>query len=153
MQPTEMSDDTPTNAPDHSVAKKRLARELRILVISQAIALCVAAFGGGIVMFDLDGAIIDGLGSALGLTGLGVSCIMAFVGHQKLSVATFLPVLVNIYALGGYLLVLFLLLTASPWGNNINPHFFNFAIPLLVVFLLYGIIPQYFIVHWLAKET
>ena len=144
-----MSDDMPINAPDHFTAKKRLVGDLRIYVVIQAVALFVSVWGVGIVLLDLDGAVIDGLGSVLGLSGMGVSFVMAFLACHKLWHAVFLPNSIRNYGFGIYVLALCFLFLSPV----LLAPFFVLFIVLFFAHPLYGIVPQYFIARWLAKEV
>jgi len=133
-----MSDD-PINSSDHSLAKLCLADELRPIVSTQLITLFII----------LPGALLDcagiGFGLLLAFLGIGVSILMALWGCFKLLDAAFLPVLVRIYAITGCALFpgYIFIATSLPMVGFI----------LFYIFWLYGIVPQYFIARWLAKEA
>ena len=148
-----MSNDVPPNDSNHFLAKKRLAQELRIFVIVQTVALSFAALGAGIVLIDLGGDVIAPFCVVLIAFGMMASFLMAFWGYRRLSIVLFLPALLRIYAYGGYFLLFVLLFTAAPWTNHyLSPNLFTFAVPLIFIVPFYGLIPQFFIARWLARQ-
>ena len=85
-----MSNDTPTNDSDHTLAKKRLARDLRIIVLVQVIALC--AIASGLFLFGSDCIPnypawdeIHLLCGVLALAGMVVFVVTTFWGGIKLA--------------------------------------------------------------------
>ena len=132
---------------DISLAKKRLARDLKILVVVQVGALCVAGlglslFGSDVVLNRPDWDAIHSLCGVLGVSGLITFVVATFLGAFRLANAAIsLPIQVRIYALGilGFPVLFFLV---PPW-----------FILLLPCFLLYSIIGQFLIARWLEKET
>jgi len=147
-----MSNDAPINVPDHSLAKRRLARDLRRFVIGQAISLFVAVLGVlvcyiVVLLNGPPGGDLHAIGFILASIGIIVSVVVAFLGFSRLAVAAFLPVRIHCYTLGGF--VLFLLLFVLAHYDVATTLYYA----LLYIFPLYGIIPQFFIVRWLAKEV
>jgi len=136
---------------DVALAKKQLARELKILVIVQVVALCIAGLG----LFPLVSKIIpnypawDTIHSHCGvfaLCGMVVSVVFGIWGCLKLTCIAFLASLP--YSLRAYL-----------WGIVVFL-FFLFLVPLNPLFemffcalILYCVIPQFFIARWLASEA
>ena len=142
------NNDTPPNASDISIAQKRLARELRIFVVIQVVALFVATCGASIVLLGLDMALIDGFGSILGLSGIAVSSIIAFCGCYKLQRAVFLPVSIRTYGSSG----VFFIICLIPLVPFLPVPFDMLVAALIFIYPFYGIIPQYFIARWLARQ-
>ena len=116
-----MSNDTPPNDSDISLAKRRLARELRIFVVVQVIALCIVVLG--LVLFGSDCIPnypawdeIHLLCGVLALSGMVVFVVAAFWGFGKIIYAGFASDLMTTYFLGAWIfLVAFFLL--SPIGG------------------------------------
>ena len=143
---------------DVSLARKRLARELKILVAVQVIAFCIAGlgvclFGSDIVPNHPDWDTAHSLCGVLGLCGIVVFVVAAFWGSVKPAIANFLPCRVQLYASGTWgILSIFVILqffytTFQPFEEPILT-----LIPIYV-FPFYSIISQFFIARWLAKET
>jgi len=149
-----MSDDTPINDSDQFIAKKRLARELRKYVIGQAVALFAATLGAlpfftGVMQNDPKLDAVYAFAWILCGAGVLVSIVLAFWVCYKLWLAVFLPIAIRIYGLVGYTFVVFFVIL-YPLG------FVALHIGLGTLFLgspVYGLIPQCFIVRWLAKEV
>ncbi|MCL2742655.1 MAG: hypothetical protein FWE67_02270 [Planctomycetaceae bacterium] len=145
-------EDTPTNDSYHSLAKKRLAHGLRNIITGQTIALYVLALGA---LFFCIAAIfkweeLASLGLFLIACWFVASGILATIGYIRISNASgYLPFSVRLCASNHiFIPSLFLLLVAlSPISDIILVSIFS------LVFILHGIIPQFFIARWLAKET
>jgi len=147
-----MSNDAPVNDPDHSLAKKRLARDLRRFVIGQAISLFVAVLGVlvcyiVVLLNGPPGGDLHAIGFILAAIGKIMSVVCAFLGFSRLAVAAFLPIRIHCYTLGGF--VLFLLFFVSTHYDVSTTLFYAH----LHTFAFYGFIPQFFIARWLAKEA
>ena len=144
-----MNDNTPPTDTDISLARKRLAQELRICIIGQTIGL-----------FALITDIVLGAGN-VGDTvfftpGLTFSIFVAFVGLRKLVGVAFIPNRITNYAHGGFCLYAFIFVFSIFLGfflrlelSTIDP----ILITLYIGALLYCIIPQYFIARWLARQA
>ena len=142
---------------DVSLAKKRLARELIILAIVQVVALCIAGLGlflfaSKIVPNYPEWDAIHSLCGAAGMSGMVVSVVVAFWGSLKLTSITFLaslplPIRAYVYGIVVYLAFLILVALSQCWIDS------SILGILLVIFLLYCALPQFFIACWLAKET
>ena len=147
-----MRDNVPTNDSDYPLAKKRLAVGLRNIVIGQTVALSILALG--ILILGIAFVVRWEIGASVGLFLIGfwavVSVILATLGTHRLSGAlVFLPRLIRFYVSGYFLFpVPFFLPVALPFLREI------ISIPILgIVFLLYGLIPQFFIARWLARQA
>jgi len=152
-----MSDDAPINDSNHFLAKKRLARELRIFVLVQVIAFCVFWLS----LFLLTPDTLPNSPEWDGIYSLCTVCVAvgqiaflgaAFLGCYKLIGTPFLPFSVRLYAWSVLVAPFF-----RPFVFILTFHFLKTSILASVlcdfIFPLYCIIPQYFIVRWLAKET
>ena len=144
------------NESDPSFAKKRLGRDLRVLVLVQVAALCV--FGAGLYLWTGERIPnnpkwdeIHLLCGSLALFGAIVFVVAAFWGFGKLTNVNFLlPSLIRNYLWGvGGILVSFVLLVffSSPFSPPIC------SVILLCIFPFYSVIPQFFIARWLTKEA
>ena len=142
---------------DVSLAKKRLVRDLKIIVVVQVIALCATGlgsflFGSDIVPNYPDWDTIHSLCGVLGLCGTVVFVVAAFWGSVKPAITNFLPYRIQLYASGTWgILSVFVIL-------RLFTSFKPFEEPILTlipiyVFPFYSIISQFFIARWLAKET
>ena len=114
-----MSDNTPPNDSDHSLARKRLARELRILIYVHIGALCVATLffvGSGCVPNYRTWDEIHLLCRFLALSGIIVFFVAPFWGFGKIIYAGFISDMMLTHCLGAWaLLIAFFLL--SPVGG------------------------------------
>ena len=148
----------PMTDSDVSFAKKRFARDLKILVAVQVIALCIAGlgvflFGSDIVPNYPDWDTVHSLCGVLGLCGIIVFVVAAFWGSVKPAVTNFLPYRIQLYASGTWgILSVFVILglfyaTFHPFEEPILT-----LIPICV-FPFYSIISQFLIARWLAKEA
>jgi len=156
-----MSDDAPINVPDHFAAKKRLARELRIIVVVQFSAMCAVVlglflFGSDLVPNHPEWDEIHLLCGVLAVAGMITFVIVAYWGSGKLVCNDFLPILVRLYAYsvwGFFPLFVFgtYLLLDKTAGSLIL--FLTLFFVLFFFFPFYCIISQYFIARWLAKEA
>ena len=140
------------NENDPSFAKKRLGRDLRVIVFVQVAALGIAwlglfLYGGNVVPNYPEWDAIHLHCGVLALAGMITFVITAFWGFAKLMDIVFLPT-IRIY-LQGVLGFFCLFLLAF---------FFNDCLPILgilfgFVFPFYCVIPQFFIARWLTKEA
>ena len=153
---------TPTTVPDHSVAAKpnavkRLARELRIIVVVQSVALCAVGlglflFGCNCIPNDPAWDEIHLLCGVLALSGMIVFVFTAFWGSAKLIGSSRLSIPIRLYAwsIWGFLpLILFgiYILLDKAAAASLILFFILFG-----VFPLYSLIPKFFIARWLAKK-
>ena len=141
------------DASEPSLAKKRIARDLRIIVIVQVVALGVFGvgtflFGSNCVPNHPEWDVIHSFCGVLALAGAITFFVAAFWGFDKITNGGFpLPTLIRAYFWGvGGILVGFIFVVFLPC----EPPFY-FTI-LLCIFPFYCIIPQFFIARWLAKE-
>jgi len=137
------------NETDISLVKKQLARDLKIIVLVQVVALCVF----GLDLFLYSGKVIPDypqwdevhlLCGVLALAGIIVFVVASLWGLGKLTDVTFLPFRIQTYAGWGLLffsLLFVFLILASPVHL---PIFF-------CLLLFYCVFPQFFIAFWLAK--
>ena len=129
--------------PDISLATKKLAHDLKILVFVQAIALCVVG-----LLFVVPETIRFFYGF-LAIVAMLVLTVSAIWGCVKLMTVVFLPIPIWLY-IGSVFLLLFsfvFALLASPDGID------SYICGILAcVFPFYSIIPQFFIARWLAKR-
>jgi hypothetical protein len=133
---------------DIALAKKRKANELFIYVIVEALGTFVMAFGLlffciGDMQNDLE---LKNIGIVVSLLGSLFSGIFALGGCARLAEAEFLPTSIRQYGRVGYILFLLFMLAMS-----LSLRILVFI--LIVVIPFYGLIPQYFIARWLAKEA
>jgi len=146
-----MSNDIPPNDSDHALARKRLARELRILICVHIVALCVATLffvGSCYVPNYRTWDEIHLLCRVLALSGIIVFVVAPFWGFGKIIYAGFISDMMLTYCLGAWaLLIVFFLL--SPVGG-LPPIFFAI---FCCCFSLYCTIPQFFIARWLARKA
>ena len=148
-----MSDDISRIYDAHQdLAIKRLAVGLRNIVFGQTVVLSILALGTLISYIAFIFRWEAGISFGLFLIGLWaiVSVILATLGTHRLSGAlVFLPRLIRFYVSGYFLFpVPFFLPVALPFLREI------ISIPILgIVFLLYGLIPQFFIARWLARQA
>jgi hypothetical protein len=148
--------DSDPNFFDIAFAKKRLAEGLRSIVVGQKVILYVLALG---VLFICIAYVfrweaLVNIGFLLVALWAVASIILSALGRVRLSSTcafpkpfAFLPFSVRLYA-SFYLVIptLFLLLIPfRPPGIIL--------VSIFIVFLLYGIIPQFFISRWLAKAA
>jgi len=131
-------------------AKGRLADGLRIVVGIQAVALFVAVLG---LSFHSIGIVLDNIGwEAYGMLfvflGILVSICAASLGLYFLEKLQ--SVAVEIYSIGCALIFLafFPLSLLLPFASSILWFSFLCAVPLF-----FGLIPQFLIARWLAKEA
>ena len=140
---------------DVSFAKKRLARDLKILVVAQVIALCSSGLGLFLFASDIvpdypDWDNIHLLCGTLFMCGIVVFCATAGWGCLKLTRMTSLPISIRFYAWGFWGIILaFVFFTLVPIVNKTSPY--SDIPPFILPF--YCIIPQFFIACWLTKET
>jgi hypothetical protein len=144
-----MSDTPITNVSDHSVAKRRLVRDLRILVVIQIVALCifcVSCFAGLVPNYPEWDRIYYFCASLL-LPSATVFIGTALVGsYQCFNAHSFKAHWIRIYAVSVWGCLPFVILAAiGVYGVA--------GIMSLAIFSSYCIIPQYFIARWLAKEV
>ena len=140
--------------PDQSLAIKRLARDLRILVCVQVIVPCIVMLGPFAREYvpNLPGwDVIHSLCGALALLGVIAFTIVALWGSGKLMGSTFLPVLIRRYALSVWVLFPFILLGANLLDKHGGSFFLSLA--FLSILPLYCIVPQFFIARWLTKKA
>jgi len=148
-----MSDDIPINDPDHCTAKKEIARALRYFVICQVIFLLLGTLGALLLLNAVTvGIVLTLLGAVLASTGMILSVHAAGYGCYILANATFLPNSVRVYAWAGSCLLLVLVILCILLVTSILELTVIFHV-LFCIALFYGIIPQYLIVRWLAKEV
>jgi hypothetical protein len=139
------------NTTDTFLAKKRLAHELKILVIVQGIALCITGLGSFLFSSNVvpnypDWDTIHLLCGCSALTGIIVSIITACWGSYKLMDVVCLPMGLRIYSGSVWILLLLVFL-----GLTLDA---VLSILLTIGLLLfYCIIPQFFIARWLANVT
>jgi len=141
-----------------TLVRKRLARDLRILVAVQVIALC--AVGLGLWLFSC-GLVPDIpewdethlLCGVLAICGIVVFGVTAIWGCGKLKDAAFLPKPIRVYAFGGLVLFFSPVLVALTLCSFplVQKTLASLFIPLSPVFVLYFVVPQFFIARWLAK--
>jgi len=128
-----------------SPAKKRLARELEILVAVQVIAFFIATLG------RLPWLVLPGIGipndpgwdwiQLFSTLGWGVFVVVAIWGGYKLAIAPLPSIKMRLYGISVLLIVGGIYLELL-------------SLKLLTLLLLgYCLIPQFFIARWLAKET
>ena len=149
-----MSDDILPNDFDHSLVKKRLVRELQIIVTVQIVALCVgllfqyAFLSVHLIPDDANWDSIRLLCGRLALSCAIVFVITTFWGFSKIIYAGFTSDLMTTYFLGAWIvLVAFFLL--SPSGGWPPIYFAIF----ICCFSFYCIIPQFFVARWLARKA
>jgi hypothetical protein len=137
---------------DIALAKKRLARDVRIYVIVQIVALCAAVLGWFLTyshfILNLRWDMIHAFCFILYAAGILVSTAAGFWCCDRLSKAAFLPFKLRVYAFSGSLLfyVFFLVVLLS--------RELSLLVKILCcIFLLYCILPQFFISRWLAKAA
>jgi hypothetical protein len=138
--------DSDPNLSDIALAKKRLAGDLRIIVIVQVVALCDLWVLWLTSPHDLAGA---GIVQELTAVGMMMFPLAAIYGAVKLTNnASFsLPVRVRIYAFSvlGFPVLILSVLPVMPIHSVV--------LPSLLCFPFYCIIPQFFISRWLAKAA
>jgi len=139
---------------NHSLVKKRLASELRIIILVQVVALGVVGLG----LFLYCSKIVPNypawdeihlLCGVLALSGMITFFVTTLWGFTKLMKVVFLfSILIKAYLIGGWasLFLLFFIL------------FLPVQLPvyleiLTFIFPFYCVIPQFFIARWLAKEV
>jgi len=128
------------------LVRKRLAGELRFLVKWQAVALFVAALG----LSHFTGYIF------LTISGTIVFYVLAFWTFYRLAEPSFFPFSLtytpflsdSIRSYAGFGICLLIL----PFTRR-NPWIVTHTYICLFVFLLYCVIPQFFIARWLAKKA
>jgi predicted nucleotidyltransferase len=141
---------------DHSIAIKRLAKGMQEIVFYQTVILkYVLALGA--LLFCFAAVFRWEAGASFGIFLIGcwavLSVILAFLGCMRLlNAGIFLPLSMRHYVFG-YILIcscsLPIMQIRIPFVVPSDIH-----IPIFViVWLLYGLIPQYFIARWLAKEA
>jgi len=146
-----MSDDmfSPIFDANRSVARKRLVDELRFLFRWQTVALLVAALGlsycTGCVLLTIAGTIAFYILAFWTFYRLAEPLIFQFA----LTHTPFLPDSIHNYARFGVVLLIVILVPVCYRTPLIVSH----TGICLVVFLLYSIVPQFFIARWLAKEA
>jgi hypothetical protein len=135
---------------DIALAKKRLAWELRIIVVVQVVGVFIYGLGfflrdSGVIPNYPAWDVIHSLCGVFTLVGICAFIVAVYWGSYRLMVATFLPIGLHIYGASVWILPLLALILAS-W---------DYALPLFVplAFLCYVIIPQFFISRWLAKAA
>ncbi|MCL2709650.1 MAG: hypothetical protein FWE95_02120 [Planctomycetaceae bacterium] len=151
-----------TILPDHSLAIKRLARDLRILVCVQAVALGIFALG---VLINNSGIVPDNPGwdtvhllcRTLALVGAITFVIAAFWGVAKVAKVA-RPIVIRMYVWGFFLFFLSLLFPVLEplidFDEFISIHVLHFIFSALyIAFPFYSTIPQFFIARWLAKKA
>jgi hypothetical protein len=134
---------------DISTARKRLARELQIIVIVQVIALCAVwllIFGSSMVSDETIHVLCD----LLGVFAMIVFVVSAIWGCIKFTNVDFLPISMRLYAWGIFLFLPILFAVLYPLSHK--EAFMFFAI-LIYIFPFCCTIPQFFIARWLAKEA
>ena len=146
-----MSDNVTMNASEHSLAQKRLAHDLKIIVLVQVVALCAFAvglffFGSNRIPNSPEWDHIHSLCGVLGVSGTIVFIVTAFWGFGKTINDVFLPFPVRIYGIGGFLF--FFLIFSIP--RFVPP---ACSLILFVAFPFYCVVPQFFIARWLTKEA
>ena len=149
-----MSDNVPINDADTSLAKKRLARELRICIIGQTVALFI--FWAGLILYTCDFVpnypewdSTHSICGRLAFWGAVVFIAIAISGIYEIMIVTFLSIWIKIYggSVWAYLPLALVGLIVSDTGALI-PIF-----TLFFIFQCYCIIPQIFIARWLTKEV
>ena len=130
---------------EFTLAKKRLARELKILVIVQVIAFLIAASG------RLPWLILPGVGipnnpgwdliQMFATFGWIVFIVVAFLGGYRLATVPLPSIKLRLYGISVLLLIVGV--------------YFELLELLAITFFLFGYctIPQFFIARWLANET
>ena len=143
--------------PDHSVAIKRLAKDLRILVYIQVAALGSLSLTNALPIMLPENPATDFLWGAMLAIGIIIYLIAAFRGVSKMMKIARRPVAIRLYLWGFWLL--FLSLFLSPVLETLFdfPHWEILFIPCIVIpyviFPFYSIIPQFFVARWLAKNA
>jgi len=137
---------------DISLAKKRLARELKILVVVQVTALFSSGLGLFLFASDIvpdypDWDSIRLLCGVLVICGLSIFLVVAGWGGIKLIRVFSESFPVQSYVWGCFFLLFSFVLVFPVKGGG------YFGEVLLCVLPFYCIVPQFFIARWLAKET
>jgi hypothetical protein len=137
---------------DIALAKKRLARDLKIGVLIQVVALCIFGVGwwgyfGNLVPNYPQWDKIHSLCGWLTYFGAVVCIGTAFWGSRLIMDVAYLPTWTRIYAGSVWAYIPFALCA------NIFFYTGTTLIILLSMYPFYCLIPQFFIARWLAKEA
>jgi len=138
---------------NRSLARKRLACELRIIVAIQVVGLCIIWLSVFLLVVEMipnysEWDVIHSLDIILVTLGNIMFLGAAFFGGYKLVCTAFLSLPIRLYA-------------GSVFGLPLlQPFVFRLMFPSVFAYILcdlilplYSILPQFFIARWLAKET